>query len=259
VPSPGSAELRLGPFSGHWYGLLVALGAVVFCVVSALIAERRAGQGYDVLWLCLAALPGALLGARVYHLVTGGSGSTGDESLNVGGGGLGIFGAVLGGALVIVVGARIRRLDALRVLDFATPGLALGQAIGRLGNWFNQELYGEPTDRPWGLAIDLEHRPAGLLGHTHFQPTFAFEAAWDVGLALLVGWLLLRRRPARRGIALGVWLAGYGVGRFWIEGLRVEPTHHLGPLRLNQVVALGMVVVGAALVARSARSAAVVE
>jgi prolipoprotein diacylglyceryl transferase len=251
VPSPGSPTLQLGPFSGHWYGLLVALGAVVFCVVTALIAERRIGRGYDVFWLCLASLPAALAGGRVYHLVTGGSGSSSEGAL--GGGGLGIYGAALGGALVLVVGARIRRLDRLRVLDFATPGLALGQAIGRLGNWFNQELYGEPTSRWWGLAIDLEHRPPGLLSHTHFQPTFAFEAVWDLVLALVILWLLLRRPPVRRGVALGTWLAGYGVGRFWIEGLRIEPTHHLGPLRLNQVVALGMAIAGVALIGLSGR------
>ncbi|HEY1480594.1 MAG TPA: prolipoprotein diacylglyceryl transferase [Gaiellales bacterium] len=254
MPSPGSSELRLGPFSGHWYGLLVALGGVLFCVVTALIAERRDGRGYDVFWLCLAALPGALIGARVYHLVTGGSGSPGEQALDVGGGGLGIFGAALGGALVLAVGARLRGLDWLRVLDYATPGLALAQAIGRVGNWFNQELYGEPTNRPWGLAIDLEHRPPGLLSHTHFQPTFAFEGVWDLALALVVAWLLLRRRPARRGVALGAWLAGYGAGRFWIEGLRIEPTHHLGPLRLNQVVALGMALAGVTLIGWAGRT-----
>jgi prolipoprotein diacylglyceryl transferase len=252
VPSPGSSVLRLGPFTGHWYGLLVALGAVVFCVVTALIAERRAGRGLDVFWICLAALPVALAGGRIYHLATGGSGSSSEGVF--GGGGLGIFGAALGGALVLVIGARIRGLDPLRVLDFATPGLALGQAIGRLGNWFNQELYGEPTNRWWGLAIDLAHRPSGLLTHTHFQPTFAFEAAWDLVLALVILWLLLRRPPVRRGVALGAWLAGYGVGRFWIEGLRIEPTHHLGPLRLNQVVALGMVIAGVTLIGLSGRT-----
>jgi prolipoprotein diacylglyceryl transferase len=254
VPSPGSSELRLGPFSGHWYGLLVALGAVVFCVATALIARRRGEPSYDVWWTCLAALPCALIGARLYHLATGGSGSASEGVLGVGGGGLGIFGAALGGGLAIAVGARLRGMSPLRLLDFATPGLALGQAIGRLGNWFNQELYGEPTNRWWGLAIDVQHRPAGLLGHPRFQPTFAFEAIWDVGLALLLAWLLLRRRPARRGVALGVWLSGYGAGRFWIEGLRIEPTHHLGPLRLNQVVALGMLVAGLALVAWSGRT-----
>jgi prolipoprotein diacylglyceryl transferase len=236
--------LRLGPFSGHWYGLLVALGAVVFCVLTALIAERRTGRGYEVFWICLAALPGALAGGRIYHLVTGGSGSPGEGAFDVGGGGLGIFGAALGGALVLYAGARLRGLDWLRMLDVATPGLALAQAIGRVGNWFNQELYGEPTDRWWGLAIDPANRPPGLESHTRFQPTFAFEGLWDLALAAVLVWLVLRARPARRGIALGAWLAGYGAGRFWIEGLRIEPTHHVGPLRLNQVVALGLVLAG---------------
>jgi prolipoprotein diacylglyceryl transferase len=254
VPSPGSSELRLGPFSGHWYGLLITLGAILFCVVTALVARRRGEPAYDVWWICFAALPCALAGARIYHLVTGGSGGQGEGVLAIGGGGLGIFGAALGGGLALIVGARLRGLSALRLLDFATPGLALGQAVGRLGNWFNQELYGEPTDRWWGLEIDPAHRPPNLLGHPRFQPTFAFEAVWDLGLAGILAWLLLRARPARRGIALGVWLAGYGAGRFWIEGLRIEPTHHLGPLRLNQVVALGMVAAGVAVVGWSSRT-----
>ena len=254
MPSPGSPELRLGPFSGHWYGLLVALGAIVFCGATALLARRRGEDGYDVFWICLVSLPVALLGARLYHLATGGSGSSGEGVLGVGGGGLGIFGAALGGALALALGARLRGIDGLRLLDLATPGLALGQAIGRLGNWFNQELYGEPTDHWWGVEIDVAHRPAGLLAHAHYQPTFAFEAIWDVALAILVAWLLLRRRRARRGVALGVWLAGYGAGRFWIEGLRIEPAHRLGPLRLNQIVALGMLAAGLALVAWSGRT-----
>jgi prolipoprotein diacylglyceryl transferase len=254
VPSPGSPELRLGPFSGHWYGLLVTLGAIVFCTVTALVARRRAEPGYDVWWICFASLPFALAGARVYHLVSGGSGGKGEGALGIGGGGLGIFGAALGGGLALAIGARLRGLSALRLLDFATPGLALGQAIGRLGNWFNQELYGEPTNRWWGLEIDRANRPPNLLGHSRFQPTFALEALWDLGLAIVLAWLILRVRPARRGVALGVWLAGYGAGRFWIEGLRVEPTHHVGPLRLNQVVALGMVVAGVAVVGWSSRT-----
>jgi prolipoprotein diacylglyceryl transferase len=254
VPSPGSAELRLGPFSGHWYGLLVALGAVVFCVVTALVSRRRQGTGYDVFYVCLAALPCALVGARLYHLATGGSGGQGEGALAIGGGGLGIFGAAFGGALALAVGARLRGLSALRLLDSATPGLALGQSIGRIGNWFNQELYGEPTDRWWGLEIDVEHRPANLLGHPRFQPTFVFEVVWDLGLAAILLWLLLRARPARRGVAIGTWLAGYGAGRFWIEGLRIEPAHHLGPLRLNQIVALGMVIAGLAVLGWSGRT-----
>ena len=123
MPSPGSPELRLGPFSGHWYGLLVALGAVVFCVTSALVARERGEDPWDVLWLCLAALPCALIGGRLYHLVTGGSGAPSEGAFDVGGGGLGIFGAALGGGLALYVGARIRRLDPVRILDFATPGL----------------------------------------------------------------------------------------------------------------------------------------
>jgi prolipoprotein diacylglyceryl transferase len=253
MPSPGSPELRLGPLHGHWYGLLVALGAVVFACVTAWLAARRGGDAERTLLLCLAALPAALVGARIYHLVTGGSGPTNESPWAISQGGLGIFGAVAGGGLVLAVGAPWAGLARLRLLDLATPGLSAGQAIGRVGNWFNQELYGKPTSLPWGLEIDPAHRLPGYANVARYQPTFLYEALWDLALAAILLRLLTRPRPLRSGIALGIWLVGYGVGRFWIEGLRIEPAHHLGPLRLNQVVALGLVAAGGALVVARAR------
>src|SRR5262249_55451102 len=152
------------------------------------------------------------------------------------------------GALALAVLARLRGLDTFGLLDCATPGLALAQAIGRLGNWFNQELYGRPTDLPWGVAIDAAHRLPQYVLYSHYQPTFLYEALWDVGLGAVLPRLLPRRRRLRPGIALGVWLAGYSLGRVWIEGLRIDPAHHVGPLRLNQVVALLGIAAGSALI-----------
>jgi prolipoprotein diacylglyceryl transferase len=246
--------LRIGPLHGHWYGLLVALGGIVFALVTAMVAARRGGPRDAVFLLCLAALPAALVGARIYHLATGGSGPVNEPALSLSEGGLGIFGAVAGGALTLVVGARLLRLDWLRLLDWATPGLAFGQAIGRIGNWFNQELYGRPTDLPWGLEIDPAHRLPGYAGVARYQPTFLYELLWDAALGFLLLRLTTRPAPLRRGVGVGIWLVGYGIGRFWIEDLRIEPSHHLGPLRLNQVVALGCVAAGAALLAWRVRA-----
>jgi prolipoprotein diacylglyceryl transferase len=252
VPSPPSSTFSLGPVSGHWYGLLIGVAALLFTAVTALCWHRRGGDWERAVWLCLAALPAALLGARLYHLVTGGSFGP-EQGVAVWAGGLGLYGAVAAGALVLGGGAWLLGLDALRFLDCATPGLALAQAVGRLGNWFNQELYGRPTDLPWGLEIDPAHRLPGLERYSRFQPTFAYEALWDLALAAILWRLVAGRRTPRRGVPLGLWLAGYGLGRFWIEGLRAEKAEHLGPLRVNQVVALAAIAAGLLLVAHAAR------
>ncbi len=160
MPSPPSSTFTIGPVSGHWYGLLIGIAALLFTVVTALCWRRRGGDWERAVWLCLAALPAALIGARLYHLATGGSFGP-EQGVAVWAGGLGIYGAVAGGAVVLAGGAWLLGLDPLRFLDCATPGLALAQAVGRLGNWFNQELYGRPTDLPWGLEIDPAHRLPG--------------------------------------------------------------------------------------------------
>jgi prolipoprotein diacylglyceryl transferase len=248
MPSPPSETFALGPLSGHWYGLLVAVGGVVFALLTAWLWQRRGGSFQEAFWLCLASMPFAVVGGRLYHLATGGWSTPGERSVAVWEGGLGIFGAVAAGGLALALLGRWRGLDPWRLLDCAVPGLALAQGIGRLGNWFNQELYGEPTDLPWGLEIDVDHRLPGYLGHAHYHPTFLYELLWDVALAAILLWLVAGRRRVRPGIAVGVWLAGYSLGRLWIEGLRIDPADHLGPLRLNQVVALLGIAAGSALV-----------
>src|SRR5262249_24064246 len=131
MPSPPSETFALGPLHGHWYGLLVAIGGVVFALVTAWLLRRRGGSFHEAFWLCVAALPAAVVGGRLYHLATGGWSTPGEHSIAVWEGGLGNFGAVLGGGIALAVLARLRGLDALRLLDCATPGLALAQAIGR--------------------------------------------------------------------------------------------------------------------------------
>jgi prolipoprotein diacylglyceryl transferase len=180
-----------------------------------------------------------VVGARLYHVATDWSafsGHLGDIPL-IQRGGLGIYGALLGGALGAAVGARRAGVPLLVVLDCAAPGVAFAQALGRFGNYFNQELFGGPTDLPWGLEIDPEHRPLQYLDDTTFHPTFLYESLWN----LLVMAVLLRvARHWRRhppGYVLALYLALYSLGRFFVEGLRIDPAHEIGPLRLNQVVA----------------------
>jgi len=180
-----------------------------------------------------------VVGARLYHV------STSWDQLPdawwgfaaIWQGGLGIWGAILGGVLGGAVVARRAGANVGLGMDMVAPGLALAQAIGRLGNWFNQELYGRPTSLPWGLRIDPEHRAAGYLSAATFQPTFLYELLWNLavcGTLLVVG----RRRRFRPPALFFLYVALYTFGRFWFELLRIDPAHHVLGLRVNVWVAL---------------------
>lgn len=167
-------------------------------------------------------------------------------------GGLGIPGGLLGGVVTGVYVVRRRGLELPAVLTAAAPGVALAQAIGRWGNWWNQELFGRPTGLPWGLEISTDKTPAGFSDAVLFHPTFLYESLWNLALcAVLIA--IDRYRPLRPGRLFAIYLAGYFAGRFWIEGLRIDPTHTIGALRLNQWVALAVVAVALAFLAIDAR------
>jgi len=240
IPSPSDPFIfHLGPLSPRWYGVLLAVGILLAILVTrrqlALRGRDPAIAGEVALW----AVPAGVIGARLYHVVTDWSafsGHLGDIPL-IQQGGLGIYGALLGGAIGAAVGARRAGVPLLVILDCAAPGVALAQALGRFGNYFNQELFGGPTDLPWGLEIAPANRPAKYLQDPTFHPTFLYESIWN----LIVMAVLLRVARSWRirppGYVLALYLALYSLGRFFVEGLRVDPAHEIGPFRLNQVVA----------------------
>ena len=152
-------------------------------------------------------------------------------------GGLGIWGGVLGGAAGAWLVCRRRGMNLAVVADALAPGLVLAQAVGRWGNYFNQELFGRPTSLPWGLEIDPSHRPPGYETATTFHPTFLYESLWDIGVALLVIWAD-RRFRLTRGRAFALYVAAYTAGRFWIEALRIDDAHKFLGLRLNDWVSI---------------------
>jgi prolipoprotein diacylglyceryl transferase len=158
-------------------------------------------------------------------------------------GGIAIFGSLLGGALGAYIGARRCGVRLLSFGDAIAPGLAVGQAIGRLGNWFNQELFGYPTTLPWGLEIDPAHRPPGFEQYATFHPTFAYELLLNLLAALLLVWLA-RRLDLGHGQVFALYVACYGAIRVVIEGMRTDFSYYLGPLRTNQVTALVVCVGG---------------
>ncbi|MDQ6784446.1 MAG: prolipoprotein diacylglyceryl transferase [Actinomycetota bacterium] len=235
IPSPPSNGITIGPLRLHIYGLCIAAGIGVAVVVAQRRWESIGGKPGTMATLAIWGVPGGLVGARLYSVLTSYQDDTGGHFWRVFAiwqGGLGIWGAVIGGVAFGLVGAHRHRLRTAPLLDCVALAFPLAQAVGRLGNYFNQELFGKPSGLPWAVRIDVAHRPAAYLTATAFQPTFLYEMIWDVfSFAVVV--LVARRVKLRRGYLFAVYAIAYTVGRFWIEYLRVDPAHRYGPFRLN--------------------------
>jgi prolipoprotein diacylglyceryl transferase len=247
IPSPGSGSLDLGPFSIHLYGvtLLVAIAVCTWITGRRWVAR---GGDWDLILRCAVwGVAAGIVGARLYHLATSWS-EVPEEwwgPFAIWKGGLGVWGGIAAGCLVGGLIARRAGADVWLLADCLAPGLLVAQAIGRLGNWWNQELYGRPTDLPWGLEIDPENRPLESIAEATYHPAFLYEALWSLAVAAFLVFVLERRvRPRPPGL-FAAYVALYCVGRFWIELLRVDPAVELLGLRLNAWVSLAGVVGGA--------------
>lgn len=239
IPSPSEGVWHLGPVPIRAYALAIILG--VFAAIW--LGERRwaerggtAGQIGDIaIW----GVPAGLVGARLYHVITDhelyfGPGKDAVDALKVWHGGLGIWGAIAGGVVGGLFACRFYGIKMRPVLDALAPALLLAQVIGRFGNYFNQELFGKPTDKPWGLEIDAEHRPAGYEDAATFHPTFLYEALWNSAAIALIIWLD-RKFKLGYGRVFALYVMCYCAGRGWIENLRIDKVEYddvLG-LRLN--------------------------
>ena len=248
IPSPGTGVLDVGPLTIHMYGLMLLL-AIVACIALTGVRWTRIGGDWDlVLRVAVWGVAAGVLGARLYHDVTSWS-EVPDPKWRgifaVWEGGLGVWGGILFGCLAGAVVIHRSGESVFRFLDAAGPGLLLAQGIGRLGNWWNQELFGKPTDRPWALDIDPEHRPLEYFDSPTFHPTFLYELAWDVaGVVLLL--LLARRFSFRPPALFALYVSYYCFGRFFEELLRIDPAHEIGPLRLNAWVSIVVFVLSTA-------------
>jgi len=188
------------------------------------------------------AVPFGIVGARLYHVITDyqlyfGPGRQPLDALKIWQGGLGIWGAVAFGVLGAYLVARRRKMVFPAVLDAVAPAILVAQAIGRLGNWFNQELFGRPTTLPWGLEIAPQYRPADYVQFATFHPTFLYEMLWNLAAALLLVWLDRRFRLGH-GKVFALYVMLYCAGRFWIEALRIDTVNEIGGFRLNNYTAL---------------------
>ncbi len=247
MPSPPGASFDVGSLQVQYYGVCVLLGFLLWVFVTARMWRRGGGDAIDAAWACLLAAPVAFIGARLYHVITDYGLYSNNPSgiFDVAQGGLGIFGAIAGGVLALVVYANARRWPIATFLDCAIVGVPLAQALGRVGNYFNQELIGAPTNLPWGLPVDLLYRPLGYQGFTTFHPAFLYEAILNLGIFVALGllWRPLHDR-FRPGCMVGAYLILYGIVRLLVESLRIEPALEIGPFRLNMVISFLVILTG---------------
>lgn len=231
LPSPGSNAI--GPFRA--YGLMIAIGVVAGVEMARRRFRARGGDPEDMTTIALWAVPAGLIGARLYHVVTDWKAYFPDRPLDVvkvWEGGLGIPGGII---LGVAVGVYVGYRKGIRLpvgLDVVAPALPLAQAIGRLGNWFNQEVFGRPTDLPWGLEISAENRPLGYEQDPIFHPTFLYEGLWNLALMGFLIWID-RRRVLRPGNVFVLYVGGYGLGRLWVESLRIDDASLILGIRVN--------------------------
>jgi prolipoprotein diacylglyceryl transferase len=240
IPSPSQGVWYLGPFPIRGYALCIIAGIVVAVWLGDRRWVARGGSPGQVGDIAVWAVPFGIVGGRLYHVITDngeyfGSGRNPVAALYIWQGGLGIWGAIALGGVGAYIGARRQGILFPPLADALAPGIAIAQAIGRWGNWFNQELFGKPSDLPWALEIpDVSKRPAGYQQYDTFQPTFLYECIWDLGVAALVIWADRRFRLGH-GRAFALYVAAYCAGRAWIEYLRIDPVeaNNVFGLRLN--------------------------
>ncbi|MER5778987.1 prolipoprotein diacylglyceryl transferase [Streptomyces sp. NPDC002039] len=237
LPSPSTGVLHLGPVPLRAYAFCIILGVFVAVWLGNRRWVARGGEQSVIADVTLWAVPFGLAGGRLYHVITSPDAYFGEHgepirALYVWEGGLGIWGAIALGGLGAWIGCRHHRIPFPAYADAVAPGMALAQAIGRWGNWFNQELYGRPTTLPWGLEIDRAHRPSAMLDIATYHPTFLYESLWNIGVAALVLWAA-GRFTLGHGRTFALYVAAYTVGRFWTEYLRIDESHTFLGLRLN--------------------------
>ena len=233
--------------------MLIALGAGAAVWLSQKRWAARGNDPEDIAVIAMWSIPAGVIGARLYHVLTDWSTRFAGEPFldifRIREGGLGIPGGMAAGIITGLLVARYRGIDVKAVLDAVVPGLPLAQAIGRVGNWFNQEVFGRPTNLPWGLEIDADHRGsipaefASVEEFPTFHPTFLYEGLWNIALVGLMLWVD-RKGVFTRGRLITVYLIGYGIGRLWIETVRIDAATEILGLRVNIWMSISLIIGG---------------
>ena len=242
IPSPSTNTWYIGAFPLRAYALCIITGIIVALIIATRRWQARGGTADSMELMVVVGVPFGIVGARLYHVMTDyqlyfGPGRQPLDALKIWQGGLGVWGAIAFGVLGGYLVARRRKIAFPAVLDAIAPAILVAQAIGRLGNWFNQELFGRPTTLPWGLEIATDYRPAGYTQFATFHPTFLYEMLWSLAAALLLVWLDRRFRLGH-GKVFALYVMLYCAGRFWIEALRIDTVNEIGGFRLNNYTAL---------------------
>lgn len=259
-PSPPNNSFNIGPLRVTFYGILIAIGVAVAWQITEKRFVARGGDP-DVLGRILGRiLIFGFLGARLGYVSTHLSRFEGEwwKVIAIWEGGLALYGGLTAGAIALFVYARKWKASTPDLLDSLAPALPTAQAIGRWGNYFNQELFGTPTDLPWGVEIDPAQRPEAYPDATAFHPTFLYESLWNFGLALTIVWLD-RRFPQLKGRLIGVYFIGYGLMRFLLELIRTDTTFRILGLSRNGWVSVGVMILGGLIISWRRRPAIVVE
>ncbi|MFM5905870.1 MAG: prolipoprotein diacylglyceryl transferase [Micrococcales bacterium] len=250
IPSPAINTINAGPFQIRFYALFIIVGIVVAIWISAARLKARGGSSGAAVDIAIWAVPFGIVGGRIFHVLTHftdyfGAGKNPLEALYIWQGGLAIYGALILGAVGAYIGCRQAGIRFMSYLDALAPGLLLAQAIGRWGNYFNNELFGVPTDLPWGLEISADNPayPVGLPAGESFHPAFLYESLWSVLGVFLILWVDRKFQP-RWGRLFGMYLVYYSFGRIFIESIRIDPSAIILGLRTNVWSAILGVVLG---------------
>lgn len=247
IPSPSLSSFSVGPLTIHFYALCIITGIAAAIWIGRNRYANLGGNPDDVSEVAIWAVPFGIIGGRIYHVVTSPSqyfGSNGNpiDAVRIWEGGLGIWGAISLGAFGAYLYFRTHKtsLNFRQLLDSLAPGVIVAQAIGRVGNYFNQEVFGKPTELPWGLEIDPVNRPSGFESYSTFHPTFLYELLWCLVVAVLLIKLpgFLKKIALKQGDVFALYILGYTSGRLWIETLRIDEANLILGLRLNIWVSL---------------------
>jgi prolipoprotein diacylglyceryl transferase len=250
IPSPSVSFFTIGPFTIHFYALCIIAGIIVATLMTNYRLTKRGAENWVVIDIALLAVPLAIICARIYHVLTHwsfyfGPGANPWSAFAIWEGGIAIYGALIGGAVGAYLGCKWRGIRFWTFADALAPGLIIAQAMGRLGNYFNNELFGLPTNLPWGLEIQSNNPafPAGLAPGTLFQPTFLYEIIWNLLGAAVLLWAG-RRFTLQWGRLFGLYLVWYSAGRVVWESIRIDPSDVFLGLRTNVWAAIFGVVIG---------------
>ncbi len=249
IPSPSQGVWYLGPLPLRAYAIMILIGIAAAIWIGDRRWRERGGSEGTVADVAVWAVPFGVIGGRIYHVITSPEpyfGPNGDplQALEIWKGGLGIWGAISLGAVGAWIGCRRQGVRLSSFADAVAPGVLVAQAIGRLGNWFNQELFGGPTTLPWGLMIDPAHRPPGYEQYATFHPTFLYELLWNLAGAAFIIWLDRRFRLGH-GRVFWAYVVVYTLGRVWIEMLRIDTAEQVLGLRLNVWTSIIVALLGA--------------